>query len=610
MEYLTISRIDFCDFVDALIPGDREINGVVKKGKGFSFEALEYADDLCLDYDETILPPKKYFLPVKEVLLTFRPKDPISYREVVDAKARIIIGIHPWDLAAIALLDKAFTTGQSDGNYLSRRRNSLLIGIYPTQPFRYRFSSSMISNEAYLVADLMLIDMGDDSYAIEIVTEQGAKLIKKSKAVPVGKEIGPRIEDRKRVVRDEVTISVPQGDLPRFLETRQKSEVFERRGERCFSCGSCVLVCPTCYCFDVREEVDLSLKAGRRVRSWDGCMMEGFALAAGGHNFRETAANRMRHRILRKGKYIPEHFQMTGCVGCGRCAHACTAKIASPAEIINEMNRSIYLPFVATITKTEPVTENDRFFEFQLEDRDINHQPGQFVEVSIPGIGEAPFSISSSPTKGRRFEVLIRNVGKVTSYIHGLNVGDSVGIRGPFGTHFAVERFTGMDLLFVAGGLGLAPLRSAINYVLERRGNYGKITILSGARDPSHRLFCNETEQWKEAPDTIFLETVDRGDEGWQGKTGVITTLFPEIRDRIIPEKTKAFIVGPPVMYRFVIQELEAMGFDDRDIIVSLERRMECGVGKCGHCQIDGVYVCQEGPVFTYDSIKDLMEAL
>ena len=339
-------------------------------------------------------------------------------------------------------------------------------------------------------------------------------------------------------------------------------------------------------------------------------MMEGFASAAGGHNFRETPANRLRHRILRKGRYLPEHFHLPGCVGCGRCAEACVAGIASPLEIINEMNRSIYLPEVATLQKIDDMTEKDRLFEFTLEGRELGHQPGQFVELSIPGIGEAPFSISSSPTKIGCFEMLIRKLGKVTEAVHRLEPGDQVGIRGPFGSHFAVERYQGKDLLFIAGGLGLAPLRSAINYVMDKREDYGQVLILSGARDRSQRLFPEEMERWSRAPDTLVLETLDHGDAQWTGQTGVITTLFPRVEDRISPSNTKAFIVGPPVMYRFVIQELEKLGFDHKDILVSLERRMECGVGKCGHCQIDDIYVCQEGPVFTYDSIRESMEAL
>ena len=610
MEYLTITKARFRTFLQGFIGGDREVNGVVKKGAEYAYDKIDDIDDLCLDYDETILPPKKFFLPVKEVLLTFKPGDPTSYREEIPSVPRIVIGIHPWDLAAIALLDKTFSTGNSDANYLVNRSNSLLVGIYPTRPSEYRFSGSMITDEHTLSADLMLVDMEDDTYLIEVVTEKGNRWIRPSLAAPADKETVIRSDQKKNRWQDKVTLSLPRESLPGFLEKRQTSRVFDRLGEKCFSCGSCVLVCPTCYCFHVEEEVDLSLKAGRRVRSWDGCMIEGFALAAGGHNFRETPSNRLRHRILRKGKYLPEHFGMAGCVGCGRCAQACVAGIASPAEVVNQINHSIYLPEVATILKTEPMTDTDRFLELELEGRSLGHQPGQFVELSIPGIGEAPFSVSSSPTRKGGFEMLIRNVGRVTAFIHRLRPGDKVGVRGPFGTHFALERFKGKDILFIAGGLGLAPLRSAINYVLDNRDDYGQMIILSGARDPSHLLFKEEAKSWGRVPHTVFLETVDQGDEQWTGNKGVITTLFGEVREKIRPKNTKVFIVGPPVMYKFVLLELDRMGFDDADIMVSLERRMECGVGKCGHCQIDDMYVCQEGPVFNYGAIKGLMEAL
>ncbi len=272
---------------------------------------------------------------------------------------------------------------------------------------------------------------------------------------------------------------------------------------------------------------------------------------------------------------------------------------------------SLYLPVQATIVKTMPMTKRDRFFEFSLGRRDLGHKPGQFAEVSIPGIGEAPISISSSPMKKNGFEMVVRNVGKVTDALHKLKPGDSVGIRGPFGTSFPIDDCKNKDLLFIAGGLGLPPLRSAIHYALEHRDDYGKIIVLFGYTDPSVRLFVNELAQWSKSSDMLFMETVDRAaDMPWKGNVGVITTLMPKVKDQIDPSSMTAFIVGPPVMYKFVIIELRKLGFSDNDIIVSLERRMKCGVGKCGHCQMDNVYVCQDGPVFTLASIANLVEAL
>jgi NAD(P)H-flavin reductase len=278
---------------------------------------------------------------------------------------------------------------------------------------------------------------------------------------------------------------------------------------------------------------------------------------------------------------------------------------------LHDGNDSIYLPEVCTLVKTMPLTDKDRFFEFKFDNKDLGHMPGQFAEISIPGFGEAPISISSSPTKKGGFEMVIRNVGKVTDALHRLKPGDPVGIRGPFGPPFPMDESKDHDLLFIAGGIGLVPLRSAINYALDNRDDYGKIIILFGCADPAQRLFTDELAQWAGRADLLFLETVDRPGAGpWNGNVGVITTLFPKVKDLIDPASTTAFIVGPPVMFKFVVIELRALGFSDEDILVSLERRMKCGVGKCGHCQIDNLYVCQDGPVFSLASIAHLAEAI
>lgn len=273
-------------------------------------------------------------------------------------------------------------------------------------------------------------------------------------------------------------------------------------------------------------------------------------------------------------------------------------------------DQSLFLPEVATLVASSAMTDRDRFFEFRLDGRELGHLPGQFVEVSIPGIGEAPISISSSPTRAPGFEMVIRNAGRVTAALHQLAPGARVGIRGPFGTNFGLDRCKGRNLLFIAGGIGLVPLRSAITYALDHRSEYGRIVILFGCLDPTQRLFIDELSRWKNDASILFLETVDRPDAGWHGATGVITTLFPAIKDRLDPTNTRAFLVGPPVMYKFVILELKNLGFGNDDIVLSLERHMKCGVGKCGHCQVNGMYVCREGPVMTYESLIGRPEAL
>ncbi len=268
-----------------------------------------------------------------------------------------------------------------------------------------------------------------------------------------------------------------------------------------------------------------------------------------------------------------------------------------------------YLPKWAQISRIEDLTGTEKLFEMHLVNGEpLGHNPGQFVELSVMGIGEAPISISSAPQKTNSFELAIRKVGNLTNAVHGLTVGDTVGIRGPFGTHFPVEETKGKNILFVAGGIGLVPLRSFIHFVLEHRGDYGEVTVLFGARNPSERLFLDELEAWQGRKDIRYLETVDRADQEWKGHVGVITTLFPKID--IDPTKTYCVIVGPPIMYRFAILEAKAKGIPDAQIFLSLERRMKCGLGKCGHCQINHIYVCQDGPVFRYTDIFGLEEAL
>jgi NAD(P)H-flavin reductase len=270
---------------------------------------------------------------------------------------------------------------------------------------------------------------------------------------------------------------------------------------------------------------------------------------------------------------------------------------------------SPYVPEKATIKKITQLTETEKLFLLSLDSgQSLGHAPGQFVEVSLFGIGEGPISISSPPVKDSSFELGVRAAGNLTRALHGLKAGDAIGVRGPFGHGFPVETLMGKDLLFVAGGIGLVPLRSLIKYSLEHRDAFGRIIILFGSRSPKERLFTDELAAWSKQKDVEFLETVDRSEEGWTGNVGVITTLFKKIT--IDPRKTAVMIVGPPVMYKYALLEVKEKEVPRQNIFLSLERRMKCGLGKCGHCQINNYYVCQEGPVFAYPQIEDKEEAL
>jgi sulfite reductase subunit B len=263
----------------------------------------------------------------------------------------------------------------------------------------------------------------------------------------------------------------------------------------------------------------------------------------------------------------------------------------------------------AKIIRKKVLTDKEQMFEIRFNNGEyLDHEPGQFVEVSILDAGEAPISVCSSPTLRGSFELCVRKIGKLTSVMHGMEVGDEIGIRGPYGKGFPVSILEGNDLLMIAGGLGLAPLRSLINYVIDNRRDFGKVSILLGCNTPQSILFGDEVEDWSKRIDVSFHCTVDRADPDWMGHVGVITTLIPDVT--INPHYTFAIIVGPPVMYKFVIRELLAKGVPEDQILVSLERHMKCGLGKCGHCQIHNIYCCQDGPVFRYNRIKNLRGAI
>lgn len=279
-------------------------------------------------------------------------------------------------------------------------------------------------------------------------------------------------------------------------------------------------------------------------------------------------------------------------------------KLQTPAEL-----KDLYLPVMAEIKEVRRMTELETLYTIELPDgAELGHGPGQFAELSIFGVGEAPFSISSSPTKRGVFEMGIRKVGMLTEVLEGMVPGAKVGIRGPFGNGIDLENFKGKDVLIVAGGIGLVPMRSMINYVIDNRADFGRLIICYGSRSDKELLFTDELAQWEKDPKIEFHVTVDHGSPEWEGHTGVITTLIPGLDLDLA--KTACCVCGPPIMYRFVLLALKSRGLPENGIWMSLERRMKCGVGKCGHCQINSSYVCQDGPVYHYPEIKGLQEAL
>jgi len=268
--------------------------------------------------------------------------------------------------------------------------------------------------------------------------------------------------------------------------------------------------------------------------------------------------------------------------------------------------RNEYLPHPAIIESIQRESFDTKTFKLVFKDKALaesfNYKPGQFVQVSLLGVGESPISITSSPSDKGFLELTIRAVGKLTRAIHQLKQGDKIYIRGPYGNSFPVDEVAGKDLYFIAGGIGLPPLRSVIKSVFVRRGDFGKIKILYGAKTPNELCFKEELKVWKQIDNIEVLLTVDEPDDRWQENVGVVTTLWGKT-DMVSPNGV-AYICGPPIMIKFVIEKLLTSGFRDEDIYITLERYMKCGIGKCGHCNIAGMFVCIDGPVFTYSQLK------
>jgi len=271
-------------------------------------------------------------------------------------------------------------------------------------------------------------------------------------------------------------------------------------------------------------------------------------------------------------------------------------------------SKNIYKPHLATIEAIRDETPDIRSFRLVFQDEELrdsfSFRAGQFAEYSAFGYGESTFCIASSPTRKGYIECCFRAVGRVTDALRRLEVGDAIGVRGPYGNSFPIEQFEGKNLVFVAGGIALPPLRTLIWNCLDLRERFGEITIVYGARSEDDLVYKHELKEWEERPDVRLVKTVDPGGNGpaWDGRVGFVPTILGEAAPSAA--NTIALVCGPPIMIKFTLPVLEKLGFGDEQIYTTLENRMKCGLGKCGRCNVGNVYVCKDGPVFTAAQVK------
>ncbi len=338
MQIRILKRENFNKFVKNLVENG-PVAGVKEKDGKYFFDLLSSPEELIFDYDVTVLPPKKYVMPQKETLLKFKINKKVEIEPVIDSPTLTILGIHPYDLKAINQLDRLFEENNPDGNYLKRRRAITFLAFTPKRASKWAFWNSMDATYVSEGFDLLFTDI-DNGIAVEIGTQRGEDLLNKyAKSDNATLEDAEALEKKRRglsvMCLNERRINVPVSKLSALLENSKTSEVWEKKSEKCYSCGSCNIVCPTCYCFDVREELDLSLKSGSRFRVWDGCLLEDFAKIGSGENFREEPKKRYMHRFSRKWEYLEKKLKEPACVGCGRCSSVCLPDIADPVKIFN-----------------------------------------------------------------------------------------------------------------------------------------------------------------------------------------------------------------------------------------------------------------------------------
>ncbi|MBI5652835.1 MAG: 4Fe-4S dicluster domain-containing protein [Chloroflexi bacterium] len=341
MGLLVISKEDIASFIARLVTEYEVVAPVARENK-FAFAPITDPAQVRLDYTTTILPPKKAFLPPEETLFAFKLNGAFTTQPIFDERPRVLLGAHTCDLHAIKLLDAVFETGFADEHYRKRRAHTLIVSLECLAPCdEHSFCKSMETLTARDGYDLHLTDVGD-AYTVDVGTEQGKQLLARFANAGDATRLDLDHLNKKLAAKWSnfaYRLDFNANDLPAVMALSYKNPLWEELGKKCLACGQCNLVCPTCYCFNVKDDTGFDHKTGERKRVWDSCQLDEFARVATGENFRKTRAQRQRHRFFRKGKYIPEMHGALGCVGCGRCARACLVDI-SPVQVFNALHQT------------------------------------------------------------------------------------------------------------------------------------------------------------------------------------------------------------------------------------------------------------------------------
>ena len=603
--------------------------------------------------------PKSSWFPRSEPVLKFRRQDREWTLEdpPMEFPRAVVFGARPCDAAAPEILAPLFGWDFHDPFFERRLKSLAFVVVACREPADAAcFCTSVgVDPAGETSGDVVLTELADGSFAAEARTETGRQLL----ATVKGTNEAVDLTALRAGIRAKMPARFNSQAVAEGLRRRFNDPLWERAARACLACGTCAFVCPTCHCFDLQDEI--RGHEGERQKNWDACAFPLFTLHTSGHNPRPDQPSRWRQRLSHKFSYYPQKFGRVLCTGCGRCIRLCPAGMDLLADL-KELSRelpaepavkapatggvaglpartasaspNIYRPYLMRVAALRDETPDVRTLRLEFldpkEGETFDYRVGQFGLYNALGEGESTFCIASSSTRKGYLECTFRQAGRVTRALRRLNVGDLMGFRGPYGNSFPVESWKGKDLLFVAGGIALPPMRSVIQYCLDRRQDFGDITIIYGAKTWSDHVYKDELAEWEKRPDVNLWLCVDwkggpkglleePADEGWRPLnlkapgdsvldpahrryTGFVPHLVEAVKTS--PDNRIAVLCGPPIMIKFTMQSLKKLGFQSHHVFTTLENRMKCGLGKCGRCNVGPIYVCKDGPVFTAQQVE------